>query len=329
MGDLSTGTSALAHNESAAEATAQDRYPVHSGANMKRLTFDTRLWRCRLALMATLAGGASAVNALPAQGVDYADADRIRTFDPLLVGGRVYPVWLSDSIRFYYEANGNGADRGTLYLADPRTRTKHPLIDNVRVAASLSAAADTSIDPHKLPAATLVNGDRALQFDVRGKSYWCPLDASRCAPADSAQLMARRKASGLAWAARSPNGEWDAFVWNYNVYVRPARLTDTDPAAWRARPRAPVRNGCDAPTMPGPLPPRDSVPLPAGSIALTTDGTATAPHRGVTASIDSASRLPASSSIGSRRRPVACAGHPTRRSCWCNAMTFAACGSTE
>jgi hypothetical protein len=240
---------------------------------MRLVTLNGRLWRCRLALITTLAAGAAAVSALPAQGVDYTAADRIRTFDPLLVGGRVYPVWLSDSVRFYYEANGSGADRGTLYLVDPRARTRRPLIDNSRVAASLSAAADTSIDPHKLPAGTLVNGDRALQFDVRGKSYWCPLDASQCVVADSAQLMVRRKINGPTWAARSPNGEWDAFVWNYNVYVRPARLTDTDPAAWRARPRAPVRNGCDAPTMPGPLPPRDSVPLPAGSIALTTDGT--------------------------------------------------------
>ncbi len=196
-----------------------------------------------------------------------------RTFDPLLVGGRVYPVWLSDSVRFYYEMTGAGADRGTLYLVDPRARTRRPLFDNVRIAASLSAIADTSIDSHTLPARKLVNGERAMQFDVRGKSYWCPLDSERCVLADSAQIIAQAKADGPTWASRSPDGQWDAFVWNYNVYVRPARATDADPDAWRARPRAPVRNGCDAPTMVGPLPPRDSVSLPAGSIALTTDGT--------------------------------------------------------
>ena len=38
-----------------------------------------------------------------------------------------------------------------------------------------------------------------------------------------------------------------------------------------------MRNGCDAPSIPGLLPPRDSLPLPAGSIALSTDGT---PRRG-------------------------------------------------
>ena len=61
------------------------------------------------------------ITALPAeaQRVDYTTADRIRTFDPYLVGGRVYPVWLSDSVRFYYEAPGAGADRGTFYLVTP------------------------------------------------------------------------------------------------------------------------------------------------------------------------------------------------------------------
>src|SRR6476619_2651779 len=229
-----------------------------------------RLSRWRFALITTLAAGGSAIGALPAQSVDYASADRIRTFDPLLVGGRVYPVWLSDSVRFYYVMTGAGANRGTLYLVDPRARTTRPLFDNSRIAASLSAAADTSIDSHKLPVGTLVNDERAIQFDVRGKSYWCQLDSQRCVLEDWMHVIAQRKADGPAWATRSPNGEWDAFVWNYNVYVRPARLTDADPPALRARPRAPVRSGCGAPTMPGPLPPRDSVPLPAGSIALTT-----------------------------------------------------------
>src|SRR5215831_8637636 len=174
---------------------------------MRLMIVYRKMWRCRPIVIATLAGVASAADTLPAQAVDYAAADRIRTFDPLLVGGRVYPVWFSDSVRFYYEANGSGADRGTLYLVDPRTRTRRALIDNGRIASSLSAVADTSIDPRKLPAGTLVNGDRALQFDVRGKSYWCSLDAPQCALADSAQLMVRRKAKGPTWASRSPNGE--------------------------------------------------------------------------------------------------------------------------
>ena len=176
-------------------------------AAMRLMTVYRKMWQGRLALVTTLAGVASSGHNLPAQTVDYATADRIRTFDPLLVGGRVYPVWFSDSVRFYYEANGSAADRGTLYLVDSRARTRRPLIDNGRVAASLSAAADTSIDSHKLPAATLVNGDRALQFDIRGKSYWCPLDAPQCVVADSAQLMRFIKAQVVAHRHDRPVAE--------------------------------------------------------------------------------------------------------------------------
>ena len=200
-----------------------------AGAAVDRLL--VRRW---LFVIAATAGAASAAG-LPAQGVDYAKADRIRTFDALLVGGRVYPVWLSDSVRFYYEMTGAGADRGTLYLVDPRARTRRPLFDNARVAASLSALADTAIDSHKLPAGKLVNGERAMQFNVRGKPYWCPLDSQRCVLPDSVQVIAQSKATGPTWASRSPDGQGDAFVWNYNVYIRPARVTDADPQAWRAR----------------------------------------------------------------------------------------------
>jgi dipeptidyl aminopeptidase/acylaminoacyl peptidase len=227
----------------------------------------------RWMLAAALAAGAIAAVPLHAQRVDYAKADLIRTFDPLLIGGRVYPVWLRDSVRFYFEATGNSADRGTLYVVDPRTGTQRPLVDNARVAASLSAAADTSIDPHKLPERTLVNDERAMQFELRGKTYWCVLATGLCQLADAVRVATQRTMAVPQWAVRSPDGRWDAFVWNYNVYVRPTRsANDNSTASVAHRPQT-LRNGCDAPTVSGPLPVRDSVPLPPGSIALTTDGT--------------------------------------------------------
>lgn len=102
-----------------------------------------------LSLAAALAAGGATSVPLHAQRIEYAKADRIRTFDPLLVGGRVYPIWLGDSVRFYYEMTGAGADRGTLYLVDPRTRTRRALFDNLRLAVSLSALADTIFDSNK------------------------------------------------------------------------------------------------------------------------------------------------------------------------------------
>lgn len=81
-----------------------------------------------------------------AQHVNYERADRIRPFDPSLVGGQIRPVFLSDSIRFYYEAKGDGADRGALYLVDARIRSRRQMFDNARVATSLSALVSQSGD---------------------------------------------------------------------------------------------------------------------------------------------------------------------------------------
>ena len=72
--------------------------------------------------------------------------------------------------------------------------------------------------------------------------------------------------------SRSPDGTWDAFIWDHNVYVRPARLTAADPDAWRTRTPPELRSGCDALAVPGALPPPDADALPVGSIALTRDG---------------------------------------------------------
>ena len=155
------------------------------------------------------------ITALPAQGqrVDYSTADRIRTFDPYLVGGRVYPVWLSDSVRFYYEATAGGADRGTFYLVDPRVGTRQAVPDTASLVDRLS--------------------------------------------------------EGPPWAVRSPDKRWDAFVWNHDVYIRPARNSDAEFATWRAPRPSLDRMGCDAPSPPGAVVRRDSVSLPSGSIALT------------------------------------------------------------
>ena len=225
-----------------------------------------------LAAVALLAFGAPRTAPAQAPRPDYARADRIRTVDPLVVGGRLTPTWFADSVRFHYRATA-GADRGKMFVVDPRARTRLPLFDHARVAASLSAAADTTIAADGIPGGRLVDGDRAMRFELRGRTLWCALATGRCSPPASAQVAAQRRADGPEWALRSPDGRWDAFIWNYNVYVRPARVTDADSLSWRNHPRPHVRNGCDAPAVPGPLPPRDSLPLPRGSIALSTDGT--------------------------------------------------------
>ncbi len=201
----------------------------------------------------------------------YERADRIRTFDPELVGGRVWPVFLTDSIRFYYEASGNGPDWGTLYLVDPRRRTRRPMFDHVKLAATLSTLADTTVSPHRLPPRKLVDADRVMQFELRDRIIRCTLSTQACALADSAQLATHRRTTPPSWVSRSPDGEWDAFTWNHNVYIRPASLAANEPPLPPRRGKVP-RLACDAFASPGEEWIADSLPLPSGAIALTTDG---------------------------------------------------------
>ncbi|MHB1326574.1 MAG: S9 family peptidase [Gemmatimonadales bacterium] len=206
----------------------------------------------------------------------YQRADRIRTFDPQLVGGRIEPVFLTDSVRFYYEARDNGPDRGTLYLVDPRRRSRKPLFDNTKLATMLSSLSDTTVSAQRPPTRKMVDADQAMQFELRGRVIRCLLTTQQCALADSTQLAAARRATAPAWASRSPDGAWDAFIWNHNVYVRPAALAANEPPL-PPRPGNPPRLGCDAQLTPGASWIADSLGIPNGSVALTSNGE---PHFG-------------------------------------------------
>jgi dipeptidyl aminopeptidase/acylaminoacyl peptidase len=215
-----------------------------------------------------------------AQRVDYHKADLIRTSSDFVLGAQVDPTWFADSIRFYYRST-DALDYGVFYVVDPRTRSRRPLFDNARIASSLSIAADTIIDPSKLPSGTLVNDDRSIEFALRKKPYWCELTTQVCALADTARVFASNLRRGPPWSARSPDGKWDVFSWGYNLYLRPATVTDSevvakhDSAARAGREeKADRMSGHAKPdtVQKSPSVKGDSVALPTGSIPLTTDG---------------------------------------------------------
>ena len=222
---------------------------------------------------------------------DYARADRIRGFDNRTVGGTIFPHWLDDGARFYYVSFGAHESPGTVFLVDPRTRTKDALFTTRALAGALSAASGSAVDPRKLPPWRLRDAT-AVAATVEGIDYVCtiePLACRRGAGQPGADAVPE-------WAVRSPDGRWDAFVWNHNVHVRPASAPL--PAGTRLRPLrgdgdgnyrlglsdgsddvagfrvTGQRAGCDLPAPPGPVPPvpTEATPPPAGAIALTTDG---------------------------------------------------------
>ncbi|MBC7896492.1 MAG: prolyl oligopeptidase family serine peptidase [Cytophagaceae bacterium] len=211
---------------------------------------------------------------LSAQDVDYSRADVIRTAGAYVLGATVTPQWLDDSVRFVYTSTGKN-DRGTIYLVDPARASRRVYFDQARMSAILSVAGDTIIDPARFPTFTPIDSGKAIELLVHKRYFRCDPASYACTSQDSVDwALARTVKNGPAWANRSPDKKWDVFQWRYNLYLRPAALSDSDAvvaadSARRARNDTTARNARGARAR---STRQDSIPLPRGSIALTTDG---------------------------------------------------------
>lgn len=226
---------------------------------------------------------------------DYERADRLRGMEPRDVGGRVFPYWLKDGRRFYYRSAGLREEKGSFFLVDPARKEKRALFDSAKVAIQLSTLSGNSISPNALPRFFLSVAETAALFEIGGKYYRCELKASDCV-SESAQAMTLDRDPLPEWAVRSPNGRWDAFIFDNNVYVRPAALSRAESSANRldmtsnrngnagfgqallANSRyfqpAGMRLNCDLGAVRSPAngPGSEKRSPPPGAIPLTTDG---------------------------------------------------------
>src|SRR5688572_17045942 len=169
-------------------------------------------------LSAVLGTGVQAQDKTP----DYHRADVIRTAARYVFGTSAAPRILEDSARFWYISSSRN-DRGVTYVVDPRAATRRPLFDNTRMAAALSIAADTVIDSGRLPTFTVADTARTIEVRMRRKMYRCAASTYVCEVQDTLVYnMNRAIRFGPDYAVRSPDKKWDVFLYNYNLYVRPA-----------------------------------------------------------------------------------------------------------
>lgn len=113
---------------------------------------------------------------------DYQRAQTLREkLQPLAIDipGRV--TWIDKTGRFWYRKSVRGGHE--FMLVDANTQTKKPAFDQTRLAASLSAAAGTTVAPLELPFTEIqfVDGERALRFSVFGSDWQCGLADYVCA----------------------------------------------------------------------------------------------------------------------------------------------------
>ncbi|MGH7460192.1 MAG: DPP IV N-terminal domain-containing protein [Longimicrobiales bacterium] len=154
----------------------------------------------------------------------YARAER---FMQHKMGNKVYRAaadihWLKDGYRFWY---GVQTADGTEYnLVDPARNTKQLLIDRPQLAKALSAATDSIVEANRFTLANLELSEnlKNVQFNFGAKRFDCDLVTYQCT------TVARPAATDPA-ARRSPDGAWDAFVKDHDLYVRRvACTTDSD-----------------------------------------------------------------------------------------------------
>jgi hypothetical protein len=170
-----------------------------------------------------------------AQGTvdDYRRAMGLRDrYDGLAVNTTDTPRFVQDTNRFHYRRSLQGGHE--FVLVDPDAATKQPAFDHARLAATLSKAAKEEYTALKLPfnTFTFVDGEKAITFNIGQAPWRCTLEDYTCRPDERAGGGRGGGRGGLAGPVRrefdingaepvkSPDGNWEALVRNFNLAIR-------------------------------------------------------------------------------------------------------------
>jgi dipeptidyl-peptidase 4 len=150
----------------------------------------------------------------PVTWEDYARAERFLPWNAakLLHNVELTPHWIAGGDTFWYRTTRK--DGIQFVTVDPETGTREPAFDHVRLAAALSAASGIAYDSHNLPFTEieLADGGQQLRFDLGEARWTCNLATYACSRATRCEAPAD--------VSRSPDGRWDLFVREHNLWLR-------------------------------------------------------------------------------------------------------------
>ncbi len=174
---------------------------------------------------------------LPAQvtRADYERAANLRNqLQPLALNLPERPSWIGETTRFWYRKTVPGGFE--FIVVDVATLAKKPAFDAGKLAAALAEASKEKVDPLKLPfqRISFVDDEKAIQFDVENTRWKCDLSTYAVTRAGTAErrgfgggrdpfsVWVRGPAPQAASteAKSSPDGRWEAFIRNYNLWLR-------------------------------------------------------------------------------------------------------------
>ena len=156
------------------------------------------------------------------------------------------PVWIEKTHRFWYRKTVPG---GTAFMVvDASTLSKGPAFDHALLAEALGKAAGEKVDPAGLPfrMVRFVEDGKAVEFEAFDARWKCDLASYACAKLGPARRRWRGERNMSMWergpaplaaspeAKASPDGAWEAFIRNYNVWVRAKAAGDKEelPLSW-------------------------------------------------------------------------------------------------
>ena len=162
---------------------------------------------------------------------DYDRAANLRSkLQPLALNIVDRSGWIGKTNRFWYRKSVKGGFE--FDIVDAATQAKRIAFDHEKLAAGLASASGEKVDPKNLPFFMLnfVNDEKAVEFEFGEWRYSCDLASYVCKKLGPAE---RRFRGGMTmWergpapqaaspeARTSPDGKWEAFIKNYNVWIR-------------------------------------------------------------------------------------------------------------
>ncbi|MFC2121958.1 DPP IV N-terminal domain-containing protein, partial [Bacteroidota bacterium] len=140
---------------------------------------------------------------------------------------RVNPKWLDNSDEFWYLRNT--PEGNEFIMIDPEKRNKQPAFNHKKLAVSLSKASGIDYEQNNLPLTSInfSDGKKDLLFNYNGYKWTCNLRTYKC---EKGEKMPERNRDRRYWGESrdeldndpvvSPDSLWEAYVEDYNVYIR-------------------------------------------------------------------------------------------------------------
>ena len=176
-------------------------------------------------LFVTVLAGLPADAAAQGTAADYARADTLRArYESAAIDIAGPATAIGRTHRFWYRKSIPGGD--VFMTIDADTRQKQPAFDHASIARSLSDLTGNRYSGETLPFNSVAFTDEGTAFtvSVEGAPYRCEVSAATCRKADAAPRVGAGLAVGRRGRdegpRRSPDGQWEALINNYNLAVR-------------------------------------------------------------------------------------------------------------